>query len=80
MSSVGKIRKPIVLRLPASDNFNEWSNYYAPVLEDYYLDFTRLFERHPPDFSEFLEYCYNNTKCDYNPNRNRYECRIYDKF
>ena len=42
MSSVGKIRKPIVLRLPASDNFKEWSNYYAPVLEDYYLDFIKF--------------------------------------
>ena len=74
-------RKPISLYLPPKDNFVEWYNYYSPVLYHYYLDFKNLFESTtPPNFKEFVEYCYNNTKCYYNRYKNTYECRILNNF
>ena len=72
-----KERKPISLHLPYRDNFEEWYNYYSPVLYNYYLDFITLFDnKSPPDFLQFMEYCYINTKGHYNRYRNIYQCKI----
>ena len=72
-----KIRKPIPIRGPPKDNFEEWCNYYAPVLHHHYLNFTQLFDNDPPDFLTFMEHCYINTRSYYNSTKNKYECRIY---
>jgi len=72
-----KIRKPIPIRGPPKDNFEEWCNYYAPVLHHHYLNFTQLFDNDPPVFLTFMEHCYINTRSYYNSTKNKYECRIY---
>ena len=63
---------------PPTDNFHEWFSYYASVLECYYRDFVKLFEVDTePSFEDFSVYCYNNTKCQFNNRKRRYECKIY---
>jgi len=69
--------KPVKFNQP-TNNFNDWYLYYGPVLEPYYNDFIKLFEKDSyPSFLDFTKYCYINTKSYYNSNKNKYECRIY---
>jgi len=63
-----------------SDNFTEWFGHYSPVMEPHYENFVKLFEENPPTFIEFMDYCYVNTRINYNSRKRKYECRILSNY
>ena len=60
-------------------NFNDWLNYYRPLLVEHYRDFEKIFEgeQEVPCFLEFAAHCFRNTTQTYNSKKMRYEAKIY---
>lgn len=60
-------------------NFQEWANFYHPLLQDYYWRFSSLFPRdEAPSYNRFLVYCWQNTDRHYNRRKMRWETPIHN--
>jgi len=59
-------------------NFILWVNHYNTVLLPYYHRFCYLFPRgEEPDYTQFLYYCFMNTKQNYHPQKRMFIAPIY---
>lgn len=59
-------------------NFQEWCNFYSPVLLPYYHSFCCLFpEEEEPSFQNFMIHCFRNTRQTYDNTKRMSKAPIY---
>jgi len=59
-------------------NYQQWYMNYAQVLLPYYYRFCSLFEvGEEPNFNQFMNHCFRNTKQSYDNNKKQWNAPVY---